>query len=133
MFASVNSRRTSKTDAELGSVQNPVRKERHTNETRQQYQYALDAEGNSNTTNTKNRHSAVTSVRRVLGWKRVLNLTLDHDNAYYANGILVDNCADALALTFALPEMPAQNDPIFERMQVDKPKVKYDYDPLAEH
>ena len=41
--------------------------------------------------------------------------------------------ADALALTFALPEMPAQNDPIFERMQVDRPKVKYDYDPLEEH
>jgi phage terminase large subunit len=33
----------------------------------------------------------------------VFNLTLDEDNAYYANGILVRNCADALALTFAFP------------------------------
>jgi hypothetical protein len=31
------------------------------------------------------------------------NLTLLNDNAYYANGILVENCADALAVTFAYP------------------------------
>lgn len=36
----------------------------------------------------------------------VYNLTLDADNAYYANGILVANCADALALTFSIPEAP---------------------------
>lgn len=30
----------------------------------------------------------------------VYNLTLENDNAYYANGILVNNCYDALALTF---------------------------------
>jgi hypothetical protein len=29
------------------------------------------------------------------------NLTLAEHNAYYANGILVFNCGDALALTFA--------------------------------
>lgn len=31
------------------------------------------------------------------------NLTLDADNVYYANCILVENCADALALTWAAP------------------------------
>jgi len=31
----------------------------------------------------------------------VYNLTLDFENVYYANGILVQNCADALSLTFA--------------------------------
>lgn len=36
--------------------------------------------------------------------KKVYNLTLESENVYYANGILVDNCADALALTFALPD-----------------------------
>jgi hypothetical protein len=32
---------------------------------------------------------------------KVYNLTLDEDNVYYANGILVANCADAFVLTFA--------------------------------
>lgn len=41
-----------------------------------------------------------------VGRSLVYNLTLDRDNVYYANGILVANCADALALTFALPELP---------------------------
>lgn len=31
----------------------------------------------------------------------VYNITLDRHNCYFANGILVSNCADALALTFA--------------------------------
>jgi hypothetical protein len=31
---------------------------------------------------------------------KVYNLTLDRDNVYYANGILVENCADALSFTF---------------------------------
>lgn len=31
----------------------------------------------------------------------VYNITLDRYNCYYANGVLVANCADALALTFA--------------------------------
>ena len=34
---------------------------------------------------------------------RVLNLTLESENVFYANGVLVENCADALALTFAAP------------------------------
>jgi hypothetical protein len=37
---------------------------------------------------------------------RVYNLTLDGDNVYYANGVLVANCADALSLTFAVPVAP---------------------------
>jgi hypothetical protein len=32
---------------------------------------------------------------------KVYNLTLNKDNVYYANGILVENCSDALSLTFA--------------------------------
>jgi hypothetical protein len=36
----------------------------------------------------------------------VYNLTLDSENVYYANGILVANCFDALALTFAIPDQP---------------------------
>lgn len=30
----------------------------------------------------------------------VYNLTLDGDNVYYANGVLVANCADALSMTY---------------------------------
>ena len=37
----------------------------------------------------------------------MFNLTLDEDNVYYANGVLVANCADALALTFAADVGPA--------------------------
>jgi phage terminase large subunit len=33
----------------------------------------------------------------------VYNLTLDHHNVYYANGVLVKNCADALIMAFAKP------------------------------
>lgn len=33
----------------------------------------------------------------------VFNLTLDDDNVYYANGVLVRNCADAFLMTFAGP------------------------------
>lgn len=32
---------------------------------------------------------------------KTYNLTLDRDNVYYANGVLVDNCADAFLLTFS--------------------------------
>ena len=35
---------------------------------------------------------------------KVYNLTLDRDNVYYANGVLVNNCADALMLTFTTPD-----------------------------
>jgi hypothetical protein len=37
----------------------------------------------------------------------VYNLTLDRDNVYYANGVLVENCADALAVTFASKVTPS--------------------------
>jgi phage terminase large subunit len=33
----------------------------------------------------------------------VYNLTLDRHNAYYANGVLVKNCADAFVMAFAAP------------------------------
>ena len=45
---------------------------------------------------------------------KVYNLTLERHNAYYANGILVFNCADALALTFAAPVMPSDHRGDFE-------------------
>lgn len=56
----------------------------------------------------------------------VYNLTLDDVNAYYANGVLVDNCADALALTFAAPVARAVDVAIAERRQQAQK-----YDPLA--
>jgi hypothetical protein len=47
----------------------------------------------------------------------VYNLTLDGDNVYYANGILVSNCADALAMTFAYGAAPrrVEDAPAVER------------------
>ena len=45
---------------------------------------------------------------------RVYNLTLANHNAYYANGFLVWNCADALSFTFAYPVGD-----VFEDMDVD--------------
>jgi hypothetical protein len=57
---------------------------------------------------------------------RVYNLTLDADNVYYANGVLVANCADALALTFALPEALSQ-----VQSEIHQPtKLLADYDPF---
>lgn len=41
------------------------------------------------------------SVQTGTASAEVYNLTLDDDNVYYANGILVSNCADAFVLTFA--------------------------------
>ena len=38
---------------------------------------------------------------------KVFNLTLETENVYYANGILVSNCADALCLTFANLDIPS--------------------------
>ncbi len=40
---------------------------------------------------------------------KVYNLTLDTDNVYYANGVLVANCADALVLTFAYGQHAGTN------------------------
>jgi len=49
----------------------------------------------------------------------VYNLTLEKENVYYANGILVANCADALMLTFSGGQTVAIDDnfatPIPER------------------
>ena len=50
----------------------------------------------------KTRNVVAESVRTVCVPKtKTFNLTLDGENVYYANGVLVENCADALALTFA--------------------------------
>jgi hypothetical protein len=53
-------------------------------------------------------NSALISVRQDhVHHVKVYNLTLDKHNVYYANGILVANCADSLALTFTIPERPS--------------------------
>ena len=50
----------------------------------------------------------------------VYDLTLDEDNVYYANGILVENCADALALTFSEPvKLNVENRPRMAEMDYD--------------
>lgn len=55
----------------------------------------------------------------------VYNLTLESDNVYYANGILVANCADALALSFAFP--------VYKRVEIGPlarvHKAQSDWDP----
>jgi hypothetical protein len=61
---------------------------------------------------------------------KVYNLTLDLDNVYYANGLLVSNCADALALSFALPDRPAQTG--FEWLTERKNKALSEYNPYSE-
>jgi len=55
-------------------------------------------------TNTGTQPAALSSVQ-VYGVEPTLvyNLTLEADNVYYANGILVKNCGDALALTLSRP------------------------------
>ena len=70
---------------------------------------------------------AVESVRfdTVLPTK-VYNLTLDQDNVYYANGILVNNCYDALALTFATPDvLPQSEEEIIRLKEESAPKDKF--------
>lgn len=53
-------------------------------------------------TNTRSNRIAPTSVQtHRANLTRVYNLTLEHENVYYANGVLVSNCADAFVLTFA--------------------------------
>jgi len=54
-----------------------------------------------NTINTGIRNVVPENVRQFTVSKtKVYNLTLDKDNIYYANGILVENCADAMVMAF---------------------------------
>ena len=66
---------------------------------------APSAARGSSPTSTGRRGTVPVSVRtvRVGAPVSVFNLTLDDDNVYYANGVLVRNCADAFLMTFAGP------------------------------
>ncbi len=59
----------------------------------------------------------------------VFNLTLDEDNVYYANGLLVRNCSDALALTFAAEVAPRMQG---LRIPMRQHAVEQ-YDPFSEY
>lgn len=67
--------------------------------------HALSVAKNFITTAIGNRSVAPVSVQTVCEprARKVYNLTLESENVYYANGVLVENCADSLALTFAEP------------------------------
>ena len=64
---------------------------------------ALSARLSSFATNIGVKNVALTTAPQSskVSATKVYNLTLDFDNVYYANGILVANCADSLILTFA--------------------------------
>jgi hypothetical protein len=53
--------------------------------------------------------SVVQSSKEIRG-ARVLNLVLENQNVYYANGILVDNCSDSLIYCL---EMARRNGLVF--------------------
>lgn len=55
----------------------------------------------------------------------VYNLTLDRDNAYYANGLLVFNC-----LTFAMPVQPRDHTAMLTSRL--RSTHQSDYNPMAE-
>ena len=67
--------------------------------------------------------AVISAVSKIVSKVKVYNLTLNKDNVYYANGILVENCADALALTYSFQdpidtiykEMYKEEDKDFER------------------
>lgn len=65
-------------------------------------QHANIVKKNLNTTNIATRNIVQPSVQPEKdGQKqRVYNITLEHDNVYYANGVLVFNCYDSLAMAW---------------------------------
>ena len=86
-----------------GSVQKPASKKHGISVTKRRLESVFCAVRNLFSTSFASRNVAPVSVRTdsVDSAVKVYNLTLDADNVYYANGILVANCADALALTFS--------------------------------
>ena len=83
--------------------------------------FALIAVMSSRLTSTALRPVALASVPTVREQQKVkvYNLTLDEDNVYYANGVLVENCADALLLTLA-EEVPARD--VFKQSRKQAPR-----------
>lgn len=95
---------------ELDSVQSRALKRKDTNAPRPALEIALCAAKSLFTTAIESKSVVPESVQTDTGKSvSVYNLTLDDDNVYYANGILVFNCADALALSFAHPDQPASD------------------------
>ena len=88
---------------DLDSVPMLANKKKAINDTKPQQVYVRIAEKSLSTTNTRSKSVALGHAQTGTGRSvKVYNLTLDEDNVYYANGLLVENCADALALTFAV-------------------------------
>jgi hypothetical protein len=87
-----------------GAIQSTARKDAQTESvlknTRLFLQSALAAASSFLTTNTKIGRIVPVGVQTNTCTVKTYNLTLDRDNVYYANGILVANCADAFCLTF---------------------------------
>jgi len=92
---------------QVGFAQKVAARRNHISDIKQQAGIASFAGMRSLTINTVSNHSAQDHAVISTGQKiPVFNLTLDRDNVYYANGILVENCADAVCLTFAYVAPP---------------------------
>lgn len=50
----------------------------------------------------------VSAIESIDGLQEVHNLTLDKHNVYYANDVLVENCADALMMSCFIPEIKTE-------------------------
>lgn len=106
---SVENKKSPTSLQELSSVQHPVRTAWPFKKIKQLLEPAHSALKSLFITSTGFRLTALGSVQTGPTSVKTYNLTLDRDNIYYANGILVENCADALALTFAFPDEPSGN------------------------
>jgi hypothetical protein len=81
-------------------AQNPVRKSLPTKGTRQALASALYAAKSSFLTSIGLNRIVPVHVQSVRDSKKTYNLTLDSDNVYYANGILVANCFTFMGMDF---------------------------------
>ena len=87
-----------------GSGPAPASKRKAISVTKLLKEFVRSVASRLSTTNIGIRPVAVERVQtKCVPATRVLNLTLETENVFYANGVLVENCADALALTFASP------------------------------
>lgn len=86
-------------------VQETVQQNSRTTKTKQLLGNVLCAARNLITTNIVRSRVVPVSVESCTGTKttKVYNLTLESENVYYANGVLVANCFEALCQTFAKP------------------------------
>lgn len=84
-------------------VQETVQQNSRTTKTKQLLGNVLCAARNLITTNIVRSRVVPVSVESCTGTKttKVYNLTLESENVYYANGVLVANCFEALCQTFA--------------------------------